>query len=132
MLGLNQSLDEDLAEPPMELNGFYVVLGPEFPGLFESLLEWLSKRPDWDESMIPGALVGRAQQIRTTALAHVLLVRVAHHAPSWWLDLDEIRSKHNDDYLAALSVNTRQKLRISRPSIAKEYGAEPIDQAGSE
>ncbi len=131
MLGLNQSLDEDLDEPTMELNGFYGVLGPEFPGLFESLLEWLGKRPDWDEFMVPGVISERAQQIGTTAIQHGLRVRVAEHSENWWVDLDEIRSKNRGDYLAALSANTRQKLRRSRRAIEKEYGALSIEQASS-
>ncbi len=131
ILGLNQSLDEDLDEPTMELNGLYGVLGPEFPGLFESLLEWLGKRHDWDEFMVPGVFGERAQQIRTSALKHGLRLRVAKQSESWWVDLEEISSKHGGDYLAALSANTRQQLRRSRRAIEKEYGALSIEQAGS-
>ena len=131
MLGLNQSLDEDLDEPTMELNGFYGIPGPEFPRVFESLLGWLDQRRDWDEFLVPGVFGERARQVRTAAIEHGLRVRLAKRGESWWVDLDEIRAKHAGDYLASLSANTRQQLRRSRRAIEKECGVLSIEQAGS-
>lgn len=131
-LGLNASLDDDLDEPTMELNGFFGVRGDErFAGLFDALLAWLETQPGWDEFHVPGVLAARADAIRALAAHRGLRVRTTKQAETWWVDLDAVRATYNGDYLAALSPNTRQQLRRARRAIDQNLGPLAIAEAGT-
>lgn len=132
VLGLNQSLDEGLDEPTMELNGFFGARGEQrFAGLFGTLLDWLESQRGWDEFRMPGVLASRADAVRAMALRHGLRVRTEKQAETWWIDLEAVRANCSGDYLAALSPNTRQQLRRARRAIEKDVGPLTIAAAGT-
>ena len=131
VLALNQTGRPMLDQPWIERNGFFCASPAQFSTHLSILLDKLMARRNWDELRIGGLVDERAHEALYLAARKGLNARLEIEQPSFAVDLDEIRSRHAGDYLAALSPNTRQQLRRAQRAAEKVLGPLTLDIASS-
>jgi CelD/BcsL family acetyltransferase involved in cellulose biosynthesis len=131
VLALGQAIDDALDQPWIEQNGFLGCEPEDFAAYMAQLLDRLSGEDDWDELRLGGMSECDAREAMRQADRVGLTVRLAIEQPTFEVDLDDIRSRHGGDYVAALSSNTRQQLRRSRRLAEQRLGGLTIERAAN-
>lgn len=129
VLALGQAIDDALDQPWIEQNGFLGCDPGDFATHMGQLLDRLAGEHDWDELRLGGMSEGDAREAMRQAERVGLSVRLAIEQPTFDVDLDDVRSRHGGDYLAALSANTRQQLRRSRRHAEQTLGRLMVERA---
>jgi hypothetical protein len=121
-LAINQSADPFLDEATIELNGIFGCPPDAFDRTFRLLLARLDADASWREVRFFGLARERADRVERLASEQGLRCRLFSMRPTYWVDLDSIRSEHGSDYLASRSANTRAQLRRSLRRAERELG----------
>lgn len=131
VLALNESLHPGLDETYVELNGF-AGAGPEaYPALLDCLLAELMTVQVWDEFRVSGLLPEAAAATREIARRHGLMVHLFNVKPTYWVDLDAVRTAHAGDFYASVSANTRQQVRRALRALEKDVGKVVLERAST-
>lgn len=130
ILAFNQSAHSTHDEAFIEMNGFYGGSAEAFRETFEALLKELLQDPIWDEFKVPGLPPAETGAVESLASKHRLDIRVIDRKPTYWTDLEKIRTAHGGDMYAALSPNSRQQIRRAQRALEKDIG--PVSLARAE
>ena len=108
-LHLNETGDPEIDRLTIEHNGVLSAPGMKTEVAY-AILRHLSKVKDWDEVQLGGLGAADHTAWQQATLATGLLWRIRWDKETYFVDLDQVRSR-GDSYLSALSANTRYQAR---------------------
>ena len=121
-IALNQAYLPKINDINIEQGGFAGTSRSNLgPGL-NALLEYLFEDPSWHELKLNALLSSQDSVVLDAAKKYNLNAIQTYNSTSYYIKFDEIRAKHNGDYLTSRSANTRQQIRRSLKLLETEFG----------